>query len=70
VLLALQGASAAWLEALPANLHDSPAAQALEAIVALDLDTSADTDPRQGYRRDFTNARNPLASCDRNQRGL
>ena len=70
MLLALQGEYAALLKALPEIPHDSPTAQALKAIVALDLDTSADTDPRQGYRRDFTNARNSLASCDRNQRGL
>jgi hypothetical protein len=52
VLLALQVEYAAWLEALPENLHDSPTAQALEAIVTLDLDTLADTDPPRGYGRD------------------
>jgi hypothetical protein len=52
VLLALQAEYAAWLEALPENLHDSPAAQALEAIVTLDLNTLADTNPPRGYGRD------------------
>jgi hypothetical protein len=52
VLLALQAEYAAWLEALPENLHDSPTAQALEAIATLDLDTLADTNPPRGYGRD------------------
>ncbi len=52
VLLALQAEYTDWLAALPEGLHDSPTAQALEAILNLDLDTLADTDPPRGYGRD------------------
>ena len=51
-LLTLQPEYADWLEALPEGLHESPTAQALEAIVELDLDSLADIDPPRGYGRD------------------
>jgi len=51
-LLMLQGEYAAWLDALPDNLHDSPTAEALQAITDLDLDTLAAIEPPRGYGRD------------------
>lgn len=51
-LLALQAEYAEWLTALPNSLRDSPAAEALEAIVDLDLTDLADTEPPRGYGRD------------------
>ena len=51
-LLALQAEYAKWLAALPDSLSDSPTAEALEAIVALDLTELADIEPPRGYGRD------------------
>jgi hypothetical protein len=51
-LLALQAEYAQWLAALPDSLSDSPTAEALEAIVDLDLTELADIDPPRGYGRD------------------
>jgi len=51
-LLTLQAEYADWLAALPESLHESPTAQALEAIIDLELDTLADIDPPRGYGRD------------------
>jgi len=51
-LLALQTEYAAWLEALPDNLQDTATAEALQAIVDLDLDNLATTQPPRGYGRD------------------
>jgi hypothetical protein len=51
-LLALQGDYAAWLAALPTSLQDSPTAQALQAVVNLDLDELATVEPPRGYGRD------------------
>jgi hypothetical protein len=51
-LLALQAEYADWLSTLPDSLCDSPTAQALEAIVELDLLTLAEIDPPRGYGRD------------------
>ncbi len=51
-LLALQAEYADWLAALPESLHHSPTAEALEAIVDLDLAALADIDPPRGYGRD------------------
>ncbi|HUB13025.1 MAG TPA: hypothetical protein VMB34_13810 [Acetobacteraceae bacterium] len=51
-LLALQGDYAAWLAALPASLQDSPTAQALQAVIDLDLDALAAIEPPRGYGRD------------------
>jgi hypothetical protein len=43
--MALQVEYPEWLEASPENLHDSPTAQALKAIITLGLDTLSDTNP-------------------------
>ena len=51
-LLALQAEYAAWCDALPDNLRDSATAEALQAIVGLDLDVLADIEPPRGYGRD------------------
>lgn len=51
-LLALQADYADWLKALPDSLRDNATADALEAIVDLDLTTLADIDPPRGYGRD------------------
>lgn len=51
-LLALQEGYAAWLEALPATLHDTATAEALQAVVDLDLEMLASIEPPRGYGRD------------------
>ena len=51
-LLALQAEYAAWLEVLPDSLRDSATAEALEAIVDLDLTALDETKPPRGYGRD------------------
>jgi hypothetical protein len=51
-LLALQASYAAWLEALPDTLQGTAIADALQAIVDLDLDTLAAIEPPRGYGRD------------------
>ena len=51
-LLALQADYAAWLEALPETLRDTATAEALQAIVDLDLETLASVEPPRGYGRD------------------
>jgi len=51
-LLALQADYAAWLEALPEALHGTATAEALQAIVDLDLETIAAVEPPRGYGRD------------------
>jgi hypothetical protein len=51
-LLALQAEYAQWLAALPDSLSDSPTAEALEAIVDLDLTELVDIEPPRGYGRD------------------
>ena len=51
-LLALQAEYATWLDALPESLRSSPTAEALEAIVDLDLTVLTDTEPPRGYGRD------------------
>ena len=51
-LLALQGAYAAWLEALPDTLQGTATADALQVIADLDLDSLAAIDPPSGYGRD------------------
>ena len=55
-LLALQGAYAAWLEALPDTLQGTATADALQAIADLDLDSLAAIDPPSGYGRDSRHA--------------
>jgi hypothetical protein len=51
-LLALQAEYAAWADALPDGLRDTPTAEALQAIVDLDLDGLANLEPPRGYGRD------------------
>ena len=51
-LLSLQDEYAAWYEALPDSLHDTATAEALQAIVELDLESLADITPPRGYGRD------------------
>jgi len=42
----------AWRDALPANLQDSPLADALQAICDLDLTELQAIDPPRGFGRD------------------
>ncbi len=51
-LLTLQAEYADWFTALPNSLHNSPTAEALEAIIDLDLITLADIEMPRGYGRD------------------
>jgi len=51
-LLALQAGYVDWLSALPDSLRDSRTAEALEAIVDLDLTDLAACEPPRGYGRD------------------
>ena len=51
-LLALQAEYAAWCDALPNSLRDSATAEALQAILELDLDVLADIEPPRGFGRD------------------
>jgi hypothetical protein len=51
-LLDLQAGYAAWLNALPANQQDSATAEALRAIVDLDLDELQAIEPPRGFGRD------------------
>jgi hypothetical protein len=51
-LLALQAEYADWLAALPDSLKDSATADALEAIIDIDLIPLADIEPPRGYGRD------------------
>ena len=51
-LLDLQAAYADWLAILPDGLRDSRTAEALEAVVGLDLTDLAECEPPRGYGRD------------------
>jgi hypothetical protein len=51
-LLALHAEYAAWNDALPDSLRDSATAEALQAIVDLDLDALTAIVPPRGYGRD------------------
>ena len=51
-LLVLQASYAIWLEALPDTLQGTATADALQAIVDLDLDTLASIELPRGYGRD------------------
>jgi hypothetical protein len=51
-LLALQACYAAWLEALPDTLRGTAIADALQAIVELDLEALAEIELPRGYGRD------------------
>jgi hypothetical protein len=48
----LQAEYAAWCDAVPDSLRDSPTATALQAIVELDLDELTAIVPPRGYGRD------------------
>jgi hypothetical protein len=48
----LQAEYAAWLQALPDNQHDSVMAEALQAIVELDLSELQTIEPPRGFGRD------------------
>jgi len=52
ILLAIQAEYADWLAALPDSLRESATAEALEAIVDLDLALLADVELPRGYGRD------------------
>jgi hypothetical protein len=51
-LLTLQAEYAAWCDALPDSLRDGATAEALQAIVELDLGILADIEPPRGFGRD------------------
>jgi hypothetical protein len=51
-LIALQAEYAAWADALPEGLRDTATAEALHAIVDLDLDDIAAVEPPRGFGRD------------------
>jgi hypothetical protein len=51
-LVDIQTSCAAWLDALPESLRGTATAEALQAIVDLDLDTLAAIEPPRGYGRD------------------
>jgi hypothetical protein len=51
-LLALQEEYIAWLDGLPASLHGSATAEALQAVADLDLEALAAIEPPRGYGRD------------------
>src|ERR1700691_5144523 len=48
-MFAVQAECAAWFEALPESLRDSPTATALQDIIDLDLDAVAAVQPPLGY---------------------
>ena len=51
-LLALQAEYTAWHEALPETFASTATAEALQAIIELDLEALADIAPPRGYGRD------------------
>jgi hypothetical protein len=51
-LVSLQAEYAAWWEVLPDSLRDTATAEALQAIVELDLEALAVIVPPRGYGRD------------------
>jgi hypothetical protein len=51
-LVSLQAEYAAWWEALPDSLRDTATAEALQAIIELDLEALAAIMPPRGYGRD------------------
>jgi len=51
-LVRLQAEYAAWLEAIPEALKASATAEALEAILNLDLDELSAVEPPRGFGRD------------------
>ncbi len=51
-MIAVQSECAAWFEALPESLRESPTAEALADMINLDLDAIAAVQPPRGYGRD------------------
>jgi hypothetical protein len=51
-LLALQTEYAAWYDALPDSLRDTPTAVVLQAIAEIDLGELVSIEPPRGYGRD------------------
>ncbi len=51
-LLVLQEEYIAWLDGLPASLHGSVTAEALQVVADLDLEALAAIEPPRGYGRD------------------
>jgi hypothetical protein len=51
-LVDIQSDCAAWLDALPESLRETATAEALQAIVDLDLDELTAIEPPRGYGRD------------------
>jgi hypothetical protein len=51
-LTTVQAECAAWLEALPHNLHEGPTAEALQAICDIDLSELQAVEPPRGFGRD------------------
>jgi hypothetical protein len=51
-LLAVQAECAAWFEALPESLRESPTADGLQERIDLDLEAIAAVQPPLGYGRD------------------
>ena len=52
VLFAVQAECAAWFDALPERLRDSPTAVGLQDMIELDLDAIAAVQPPREYGRD------------------
>jgi len=52
VLIAVQDACTAWLEAMPSNLEETATAEALRAICELDLCELQAIEPPRGFGRD------------------
>jgi hypothetical protein len=48
----LQAECAAWWDAMPEGLRDTPTGEALRAIVELDLDAITSVEPPRGFGRD------------------
>jgi hypothetical protein len=51
-LVEIQADCVAWLDALPESLRGTATAEALQAIVDLDLDALTAAEPPRGYGRD------------------
>jgi hypothetical protein len=51
-MIAVQAECAAWFEALPESLRESPTAEALQEMIELDLDAISAVQPPRGYGRD------------------
>jgi len=51
-LIVVQAECAAWWDAMPEGLRDTPTGEALRAIVELDLDAITSVEPPRGFGRD------------------